>query len=72
MPGMDGPTMIRIVRARGDRVPLIGISGDPGRHDETMSAGATAFFAGADVITHLSAILQRFVPATPGAAAQPA
>jgi len=70
MPGMDGPTMIRILRARGDSVPMIGISGDPGLHDETMSAGATAFFAGADVLTQLSAILRRFVPATPSAAAQ--
>ena len=65
MPGMDGPTMIRILRARGDRVPMIGISGNPGLHDENMSAGATAFFAGAVVLTQLSAILGRFVPPAP-------
>ncbi len=65
MPVMDGPTMIRILRARGDSVPMIGISGNPGLHDENMAAGATAFFAGAEVLTQLSALLRRFVPPAP-------
>jgi CheY-like chemotaxis protein len=65
MPGMNGPTMIRILRARGDSVPIIGMSGYPGLHDENMSAGATAFFAGAEVLTQLSTILRRFLPPTP-------
>ena len=65
MPVMDGLTMIRILRARGDSVPMIGISGNPGLHDENMSAGATAFFAGAEVLTQLSALLRRFVPPAP-------
>jgi two-component system response regulator RegX3 len=60
MPVMDGPTMIGILRARGDSVPIIGISGSPILHDENMAVGATAFFAGAEVLTQLSAILRRF------------
>jgi hypothetical protein len=57
--------MIRILRARGDSVPIIGLSGNPGLHDETMAAGATAFVAGADVCTQLSAILGGFMPPAP-------
>jgi len=64
MPVMDGPTMIGILRARGDRVPIIGISGTPGLRDVNMAAGATVFVAGAELLTQLSAILQRFAPRT--------
>ncbi len=61
MPGMDGPTLIRTVRARGDSVPIIGMSGNPSLRDEYMAAGAMAFVGGADVITQLSALLDRFL-----------
>jgi CheY-like chemotaxis protein len=65
MPGMDGPTMIRILRARGDSVPMIGMSGNPWLHAEYMAAGATAFVESVDLIEQLSALLQRFLPPTP-------
>ncbi len=65
MPGMDGPTLIRTVRARGDTVPMIGMSGNPALHDAYMAAGAMAFAESWEVITHLSALLRRFLPATP-------
>ena len=57
MPGMDGPTLIRTLRARGDSVPVIGMSGDPSLHDAFMIAGAMAFVGGAEVLEQLSAIL---------------
>jgi DNA-binding NtrC family response regulator len=65
MPGMDGPTLIRILRVRGDSVPIIGMSGNPWLHDAYMAAGAMAFVEGWDLIDQLSALLQRFLPATP-------
>jgi DNA-binding NtrC family response regulator len=65
MPGMDGPTLIRTVRARDDTVPIIGMSGDPSLHDVYMNAGATTFAESGDVIEQLSALLRRFLPPTP-------
>jgi DNA-binding NarL/FixJ family response regulator len=65
MPGMDGPTMIRILRARGDSVPIIGMSGNPWLHDEYMAAGAMAFVESVDLIAQLGALLHRFLPSTP-------
>jgi CheY-like chemotaxis protein len=62
MPGMDGPTLIRTVRARGDTVPIIGISGDPFLHDDYLAAGATEFVGGGEVITQLPRLLQQFLP----------
>ncbi len=65
MLGMDGATMIKILRARGDSVPMIGMSGDVWLHDTYMAAGATAFVEGAEVIMQLTALLQCFLPFTP-------
>jgi CheY-like chemotaxis protein len=65
MPGLDGPTLIRLLRARGDTVPIIGMSGNPGFHDEYRNAGAMAFVSGAALLDQLSGLLQRFLPPTP-------
>ena len=65
MPGMDGPTMIRILRARGDSVPTIGMSGNPLVHDAYMAAGAMAFVESWELIEQLSAFLRCFLPRTP-------
>jgi CheY-like chemotaxis protein len=65
MPGLDGTTLIRLLRARGDTVPIIGMSGDPGLHDEYRIAGAMAFVSGAALLNHLSSLLRRFLPPTP-------
>jgi DNA-binding NtrC family response regulator len=65
MPGMDGPTMIRILRARSDSVPMIGMSGNPGLHDAYMAAGAMAFVESWELIDQLSALLRHFLPPTP-------
>jgi CheY-like chemotaxis protein len=66
MPGMDGPTMIRILRARSDSVPIIGMSGNPWLHDTYIAAGAMEFVEGWELIDQLSSLLQRFLPPTPG------
>lgn len=62
MPGMDGHTLIRTVRARGDSVPIIGMSGDPSLHDTYMTAGAMAFAESGELIEQLSELLRRFLP----------
>ena len=66
MPGIDGPTLIRLVRARGDSVPMIGMSGDSSTHDDYLAAGANAFYGGSDLIEQLPAILQRYLSPAPG------
>jgi CheY-like chemotaxis protein len=62
MPGMDGPTLMRTLRACGDSVPMIGMSGDPSLHDEYIIAGAMVFVAGAELLEQLSGLLRRFLP----------
>lgn len=62
MPRMDGPTLIRTLRARSDSVPIIGMSGDPDNRQEYVSAGAQAFVSGAGMISELPGLLRRFLP----------
>jgi CheY-like chemotaxis protein len=62
MPRMDGPTLIRIVRARGDPVPVIGTSGDPEVRDAYIAAGATAFLSGTEFLDGLGALLGQLLP----------
>jgi DNA-binding response OmpR family regulator len=63
-PELDGPSFIRLLRARGDTVPIIGMSGNPRLGEEYRIAGATVFVGGAEVLDQLSALLQRFLPPT--------
>jgi CheY-like chemotaxis protein len=43
MPHMDGPTLIRTLRARHVIIPIIGLSGEPVNEQELRQAGADAF-----------------------------
>jgi CheY-like chemotaxis protein len=43
MPHMDGPTLIRTLRARQVLIPIIGISGAPIHEQELRQVGADAF-----------------------------
>ncbi len=43
MPHMDGPTLIRTLRARHVVIPIIGISGEPVNEHELRQVGADAF-----------------------------
>ncbi|MEO7912155.1 MAG: response regulator [Roseiflexaceae bacterium] len=70
MPGMDGPTLIRTLRGRGDSVPVIGMSGDLSLYDVYMDAGAMAFVGGAELVTQLPALLERFLPPASSAFAE--
>ena len=65
MPDLDGLTMTRLLRTRGDTVPIIGMSGNPGLRDVYRIAGAMAFVSGAALLNHLSSLLRRFLPAMP-------
>jgi len=58
MPKMDGPTLARIIRARGDMVPIVGMSGDPYVRDTYLEAGADAFVEGIDLIKQLPVLLR--------------
>ena len=62
IPGMDGPTLVRTVRARGDSVPIIGMSGDSSVQDAYLAAGATAFIDAANMIAQLPMLLSHFLP----------
>ena len=43
MPDMDGPTLVREVRSKGETLPVIMISGSQEMESEAMEAGATRF-----------------------------
>jgi CheY-like chemotaxis protein len=45
MPHMDGPTLIRTLRARHVAIPIIGLSGDLMNEQELLQAGADAFLS---------------------------
>jgi two-component system response regulator QseB len=62
MPGVDGITLIRTLRARGDTVPIIGMSGSPHYRDAYMAAGAMAFMSGPELLGQLSQLLRCFLP----------
>ena len=60
---LDGLTLTKQLRARGDSVPIIGISGDPSMRDHFLAAGATAFVGGQNVFTHIIALIEPLLPA---------
>ena len=45
MPHMDGPTLIRALRARQIRLPIIGLSGEPANAQHLYAAGADGFLS---------------------------
>ena len=62
LPDMVGSALIRRLRARGDPVPVIGISGDPGNEAEHLAAGADVFLSGRDVLHQMVLLLRHFLP----------
>jgi CheY-like chemotaxis protein len=63
VPHLDGLTLTKRLRARGDGVPIIGISGDPSLRHQYLAAGATAFVSGQEVFEQIIALIEPFVPA---------
>jgi two-component system response regulator QseB len=61
MPHLDGPALIRTLRARGDTVPIIGMSGNPYYCADYMDVGATAFLTGPELLGELARLLRRFL-----------
>ena len=62
MPGLDGLSLIRKLRARGDSVPTIGMSRDSRHHDAYMAVGANAFLEGTSLNGQLAVLLGQFLP----------
>jgi CheY-like chemotaxis protein len=62
MPGLDGLSLIRKLRARGDSVPTIGMSGDSRHHDAYMAVGANAFLDATSLNDQLALLLGRYLP----------
>jgi CheY-like chemotaxis protein len=62
MPGLDGITLIRMLRARGDSVPAIGMSGNPHYRDAYMAVGANAFLDATSLNGQLAVLLGQFLP----------
>lgn len=62
VPQLDGLTLTKRLRARGDGVPIIGISGDPSMRDQYLAAGANAFVSGLDVFERIVALIEPLVP----------
>lgn len=65
VPGIDGITLTLLLRARGDRVPIIGMSGDPTYREPFMDAGATEFVSGSKLYDQMVGLLQRLLPPLP-------
>jgi CheY-like chemotaxis protein len=72
MPHMNGDTLVRTLRARGDMVPIIGISGSPEPSTSFRAAGASAFVMSVDVMKDLAELLARFLPSVPCCASRAA
>jgi CheY-like chemotaxis protein len=62
MPGLDGLSLIRKLRARGDSVSTIGMSRDSRHHDAYMAVGANAFLEGTSLNGQLAVLLGQFLP----------
>ncbi len=62
MPVMNGPDLVRTLRARGVTIPIVMTSADPGAEKECFEAGATLFVEKNDLIRELPEILSRFLP----------
>jgi CheY-like chemotaxis protein len=62
MPLMNGPELTRVLRSRGETVPIMMISGDFTVGKEAYAAGATLFVATLELLQKLPEILVRFFP----------
>jgi len=73
MPGMDGPTATREIRAMGHRMPIVAVSANAYSEDRNacFAAGMDAFLP--KPVTHaaLVALLDQFAVGPPGAPADP-
>ena len=61
MPHMDGPTLVRQVRAQAPDLPILMVSIKPEVKMEAMAAGANWFLAKEQLMEHLPTLLRRNV-----------
>lgn len=63
VPGVDGLTITAMLRAQGDPVPIIGMSGDPAFRDRYLAAGASAFLSGSELFDQVIGLLEQLLSA---------
>lgn len=62
---VDGPTLIRTLRARGATLPIIATSSTPSAQTDMLAAGATVFLIKINAVDQLEAILPTLLPVNP-------
>ena len=68
MPGMDGPSLCRLVRARGDKTPFLFLTakGLPQDITDVLASGADDYvvkpFDAGELLARIKAVLRRFHP----------
>ncbi len=65
MTPMDGPTLIRALRARGATLPIIATASTPSAQPDMLAAGATVFLIKLDAVAQLEALLPTLLPIAP-------
>ena len=61
MPRMDGPTLVRLVRAQAPSLPIVIVSVKPEVKGEALAAGANWFLAKDQITEHLPGLLRQHV-----------
>ena len=61
MPRMDGPTLVRLVRAQAPGLPIVMVSVKPEVKGEALAAGANWFLAKDQITEHLPGLLRQYV-----------
>jgi len=59
---VDGPTLIRTLRARGATLPIIATASTPSAQTGMLAAGATVFLIKLDAVDQLETILPTLLP----------
>lgn len=62
MTPVDGPTLIRTLRARGATLPIIATASTPSAQTDMLTAGATVFLIKLDAVDQLEALLPTLLP----------
>lgn len=62
MTPMDGPTLIRTLRARSATLPIIATASTPSAQTDMLAAGATVFLIKLDAVEQLETLLPTLLP----------
>ena len=61
MPHLDGPTLVRSVRALAPGLPIVMVSAKPDVRAEALAAGANWFLAKDQITEHLPRLLREYI-----------